>query len=121
MPTQLSLARHLDGLHEAVTAFAAYAGRAGLEAPVPTCPDWVVLDLLAHQGMVHRWATALVRGERPDDDEVAAFETAGRSAEDFAKSWKAPANWPAPPNEQAAANNMKRLVANVQSIMAESK
>jgi hypothetical protein len=69
VPTQLDLARHLDGLHEAVTAFVAYADRAGLEAAVPTCPDWSVLDLVAHQGMVHRWAAALVRGERPSAPE----------------------------------------------------
>jgi uncharacterized protein (TIGR03083 family) len=80
VPTQLDLARHLDGLHEAVTAFVAYADRAGLEAAVPTCPDWSVLDLVAHQGMVHRWAAALVRGERPSDDEVSAYEQAGRSS-----------------------------------------
>ena len=82
MPTQLTLARHLGGVQEAVTAFVAYAGRAGLEAPVPTCPDWTVLDLVAHQGMVHRWAAALVRGERPGDQEVAGHEASGRAAHD---------------------------------------
>jgi uncharacterized protein (TIGR03083 family) len=41
-----------------------------------------VLDLLAHQGMVHRWAAAIVRGERPADDVVAGFEAAGRAAAD---------------------------------------
>lgn len=82
VPTQLKLARHLGGLHDAVTAFVTYAGRAGLDAAVPTCPDWSVLDLVAHQGMVHRWAGALVRTERPSDDEVAAFEQAGRAAAD---------------------------------------
>jgi uncharacterized protein (TIGR03083 family) len=82
VPTQLDLARHLDGLHEAVAAFVAYAGRAGLEAPVPTCPGWSVLDLVSHQGMVHRWAAALVRGERPGDDQVAGYEQGGREAAD---------------------------------------
>jgi len=82
VPTQLTTARHLDGLHEATRAFVVYAGRAGLEAPVPTCPDWTVLDLVAHQGMVHRWAAALVRGERPGDDEVAAYQEEGRAADD---------------------------------------
>jgi uncharacterized protein (TIGR03083 family) len=80
--TQLTTARHLDGLREATRAFVTCAGRAGLEAPVPTCPDWRVLDLVAHQGMVHRWAGALVRGERPGDDEVAGFEASGRAAGD---------------------------------------
>lgn len=34
------------------------AERAGMDAPVPSCPDWKVADLLAHIGMVHRWAAA---------------------------------------------------------------
>jgi glyoxylase-like metal-dependent hydrolase (beta-lactamase superfamily II) len=46
---------------------------------------------------------------------------AGRTAEDFAKAWKAPASWPAPADEQAAAAAAKRAVANAQSIMAETK
>ncbi|HEX5088370.1 MAG TPA: maleylpyruvate isomerase family mycothiol-dependent enzyme [Nocardioides sp.] len=82
MPTHLELSRHLDGFREAATAIVAYAGRAGLDAAVPTCPDWNVLDLVAHQGMVHRWARALVRRETPMDDEVAAFEHAGRTSAD---------------------------------------
>jgi uncharacterized protein (TIGR03083 family) len=32
------------------------AERAGLDAPVPTCPGWTVRDLLVHTGAVHRWA-----------------------------------------------------------------
>ena len=82
MPTQLTTTQHLAGLSEAIRAFVAYADRAGLEAPVPTCPDWTVLDLVAHQGMVHRWAAALVHGERPTDEEVAAHEASGRDSAD---------------------------------------
>lgn len=33
---------------------------AGLDAPVPSCPEWTLRDLLAHIGFVHRWATAYV-------------------------------------------------------------
>ncbi|AYV26317.1 hypothetical protein EES41_06240 [Streptomyces sp. ADI95-16] len=36
------------------------AGRAGTEAPVPTCPQWRVADLLRHTGAVHRWAAGFV-------------------------------------------------------------
>ncbi|QIG45260.1 maleylpyruvate isomerase family mycothiol-dependent enzyme [Nocardioides anomalus] len=82
MPTQLTTAQHLAGLREAASAFTTYADRAGVDAPVPTCPEWTVLDLVAHQGMVHRWAAALVRGRHPDDDEVTGFEAAGRAAAD---------------------------------------
>jgi uncharacterized protein (TIGR03083 family) len=80
VPTQLTTAQHLAGLSEAMRAFVRYADRAGLEAPVPTCPDWTVLDLVAHQGMVHRWAAALLRGERPSDDEVTAYDASGRDS-----------------------------------------
>ena len=54
-------------------------------------------------------------------NDVIAAEKAGRNAEDFAKTWKQPASWPAPANEQAAAGTMKRAVANAQNIMAETK
>ncbi|WP_330341521.1 maleylpyruvate isomerase family mycothiol-dependent enzyme [Streptomyces sp. NBC_00557] len=36
------------------------AEQAGVEAKVPTCPEWQVRDLLRHTGMVHRWAAAFV-------------------------------------------------------------
>ncbi len=42
----------------AAEALAAHAAAAGLDAPVPTCPDWRVANVVAHQGMVHRWTAA---------------------------------------------------------------
>src|SRR5690348_4824386 len=66
----MELHRHLDGFREALDAFAAHATTAGMGAPVPTTPDWDVRRLVAHQGLVHRWATATVVGEEMDDAEV---------------------------------------------------
>lgn len=63
-----------------MVALVRYADRAGLRAPVPTCPDWTVRDLVAHQGMVHRWAAALLRQER--DVEPDAIEAVGRAEPD---------------------------------------
>ncbi|RSS52990.1 maleylpyruvate isomerase family mycothiol-dependent enzyme [Streptomyces sp. WAC07061] len=37
------------------------AERAGMDALVPTCPEWRVADLLRHTGAVHRWAAGFVR------------------------------------------------------------
>ena len=70
MEQPLDLGRHLDGLREAVEAFALHATAAGLDTPVPTTPDWDVRRLVAHQGLVHRWATAIVLGEEIEDDAV---------------------------------------------------
>jgi uncharacterized protein (TIGR03083 family) len=44
------------------------ADTAGDDARVPTCPSWTVRALLAHQAMVHRWATATVRGTDPRNE-----------------------------------------------------
>lgn len=68
MSTTLDGDAHLEGLRAAMVAMVRYADRAGLEASVPTTPDWTVRRLLAHQGMVHRWAAAVVTrsGQTPD-------------------------------------------------------
>ena len=65
MPTELTVAAHLEGLRAALLALVRYADRAGLDAPVPTCPGWVVRDLVAHTGQAHRSTAAMLRGEEP--------------------------------------------------------
>jgi uncharacterized protein (TIGR03083 family) len=75
----MELDQHLDGVRSAVEAFAASAMTAGLDAPVPTTPGWDLRRLVAHQGMVHRWATGHLVGERVDPD---AVETEGLAAGD---------------------------------------
>jgi uncharacterized protein (TIGR03083 family) len=53
--------RCLDQIRFSAGELASRAATAGLEAAVITCPEWSVADLVAHQGMVHRWATARLR------------------------------------------------------------
>jgi hypothetical protein len=47
-------------------------------APVPTCPDWSLRDLVHHVGGVHRWATGFVRGagRQPPDGDLERFVVA---------------------------------------------
>jgi uncharacterized protein (TIGR03083 family) len=80
MPTQLSLDDHLSGLGRSGAALHDAAATAGLSAKVPTCPAWDVTDLVVHQGMVHRWAAANLRGE--GDHDTSASQAAGRAAAD---------------------------------------
>ena len=70
-----------DALGAAATVLRANAAAAGLDAPVPTCPGWTVRDLVAHQGMVHRWATSHLRGT--PDGEPDAIGQAGLAAPDL--------------------------------------
>jgi uncharacterized protein (TIGR03083 family) len=57
----MEVAQHIDAVAVAGEGLADAAGRAGPDAPVPTCPGWVVRDLVQHTGGVHRWATRYVR------------------------------------------------------------
>lgn len=75
----LSFEEYGEGIGEAWTVLREHAHRAGPGAPVPTCPGWTVRDLVAHQGMVHRWVCGVLRGERID---AAAVEEEGRRAVD---------------------------------------
>jgi uncharacterized protein (TIGR03083 family) len=75
----MQLQQHLDGFGEAVSAFAGSAKAAGLDTAVPTTPDWDVRRLVAHQGLIHRWATGHILGQRLDQR---AVEQEGLAAED---------------------------------------
>jgi uncharacterized protein (TIGR03083 family) len=52
-------------------------GAAGPDAPVPSCPDWVVRDLVRHTGGVHRWATGVVSTPRTEVWAVGLDEVVG--------------------------------------------
>lgn len=47
---------YLAAIRSNATALVDASQAAGLDASVPSCPDWTVADLLLHVGRVHRWA-----------------------------------------------------------------
>ena len=81
MPNTLEFADLGEGIGDATAVLRNSATSAGLDAAVPTCPGWTMRDLLTHQGLVHRWATASVLGDpgRPD----AEVEAEAGAAEDL--------------------------------------
>ncbi|MBM6401335.1 maleylpyruvate isomerase family mycothiol-dependent enzyme [Phycicoccus sonneratiae] len=79
----LSTPQHLGGLELAVDRLGAWAEAAGPDAPVPTCPGWTVRELVVHQGAVHRWATAMLRGGDPRAVDIGDFEGEGAAADDL--------------------------------------
>ena len=58
----LTVDEYLPLIAAAAERLATEAIDAGLDAPVPTCPEWTVAELVGHLGEVHRWATAVVAG-----------------------------------------------------------
>jgi uncharacterized protein (TIGR03083 family) len=72
----MDVAALIDNLEHHGRALGDAAEHAGLDAAVPTCPEWDVRTLLGHVGLVHRWAATHVR------DGKAAFND-GSAAPDF--------------------------------------
>ena len=75
----VDFSEYLEALRESLDSFVADARKAGLDAPVPTAPEWDVRQLIAHQGMVHRWATDCMQGKRVDPS---AYEAEGLESDD---------------------------------------
>ncbi|MER5962113.1 maleylpyruvate isomerase family mycothiol-dependent enzyme [Streptomyces sp. NPDC002057] len=71
----MKTSEYIDALERAGHGLAEAAAAAGVDAAVPTCPEWRIRDLLRHTTMVHRWATDLIAearpAYRPADDETA--------------------------------------------------
>jgi uncharacterized protein (TIGR03083 family) len=65
MGTRWRFEQHLNAIVQAAADLAGRARRAGPVADVPSCTRWAVADLVAHQGMVHRWAVSNLRGQGP--------------------------------------------------------
>jgi uncharacterized protein (TIGR03083 family) len=73
----MEIAEHIEVLALEGERTASAAEAAGADAEVPTCPDWVVRDLLHHQGGVFRWAGAYVAGAVTDMKGVDFVTAAG--------------------------------------------
>ncbi|MFE6055890.1 maleylpyruvate isomerase family mycothiol-dependent enzyme [Kitasatospora sp. NPDC056446] len=81
----MEITAHIDALRLEGTRLAEAAARTDLAAPVPTCPEWQLGDLLRHIGYVHRWATAtLSKGLPAPMDEADAQAAVGPMPDDAA-------------------------------------
>jgi len=73
----MEVADHIDALRAEGERMAAAVAGSSPDAAVPTCPEWVVRDLVRHMGGVHRWATGYVAGARTEVWDVDLDEVVG--------------------------------------------
>jgi uncharacterized protein (TIGR03083 family) len=68
----MEIGEHIAALRHNGALMTAVAAELPPDASVPTCPEWNLRQLIRHQGLVHRWATAHLRDARttmlPDDE-----------------------------------------------------
>jgi uncharacterized protein (TIGR03083 family) len=67
----VEVAEHIDALDRESRILADAARACSVDAPIPTCPGWVMRDLLQHIGGVQRWATAHVAQARTEYIDIA--------------------------------------------------
>ena len=67
-------AEYIEALEVEGSRLADTASELDVASPVPTCPGWVLRDLLRHLGGVHRWAGAHLRDRRDSILRVDDFE-----------------------------------------------
>src|SRR4051794_3083264 len=78
----IDTSEYLDGIRANAALFLAAARAAGVDAPVPTCPDWTVADLARHQGRVHRWVSTILETKAQEFVNRKEFEEEARQAAD---------------------------------------
>lgn len=71
----MDVLEYVEQLRQDGERLAEVASTTDLAAPVPTCPDWQLRDLVRHIGGVHRWATGFVlgAGAQPPDGDLERF------------------------------------------------
>ncbi len=88
MTVFLSLDRRLALVTEQSAALQTAAAGADLTAPVPSCPDWTLRELVEHHGDVLRGWAAVVAAADP------TAQPAWMASDDAAKPWEPmPADW----------------------------
>jgi uncharacterized protein (TIGR03083 family) len=80
----MELSQYLDSVRDNARRFIEAARRAGVDAPVPTCPEWTVADLARHQGRVFHWMSALVETKAQQYVDRKPFEEEAERADPLA-------------------------------------
>lgn len=78
----MEISQHISAIRDAGRRLAAAAAQAGPDTAVPSCPGWVVRDLVRHQGGVHRWAAGVVGTPRTEAWNVDLDEVVGTWPDD---------------------------------------
>ncbi len=108
--------QHIDAIRREGDALVQAARTAGVDAPVPACPEWKVADLLSHIGRIHHWVAEIVatrpaaptqpwsKIDPPVGDALIDYEADGvsRMVDELTKAEPGDAVWTWTPNRTMA-------------------
>src|SRR5687768_8208628 len=80
----MELSVYLHGVRDNARQFVEAVRKAGVDAPVPTCPDWTVADLARHQGRVFYWMSAIVETKAQEYIKRTPFEEEAQRSQPLA-------------------------------------
>ena len=89
--TELTLERYGQELVDQTAQFAATARRAAQEAPVPTCPEWTLGQLVEHLGQTQYWVGSIVEDRVSDPSQLPTSVAELPADQDAWTSWLAEA------------------------------
>ena len=75
----MEVREHIAAIAREGQLFATAAGRCEFDAPIPTCPEWVMRDLVQHLGGIHLWAANHVENPHPESEDADLIDLAGGS------------------------------------------
>ncbi|MGH3503089.1 MAG: maleylpyruvate isomerase N-terminal domain-containing protein, partial [Nocardioidaceae bacterium] len=65
-----TLERYGQALVDETVQFAETARRAAVDAPVPTCPEWTLSQLVEHVGQTQYWVASIVEDRVADPSQL---------------------------------------------------
>ena len=86
---ELTMERYGQALVDQTAQFAETARRAAVDAPVPTCPEWTLSQLVEHVGQTQHWVASIVEKRVPDPSQLPTSFAALPADRDAWASWLA--------------------------------
>ena len=86
---ELTLEQYGQALVDQTAQFAETVRRATMDAPVPTCPEWTLSQLVEHVGQTQHWVASIVEDQVSDPSQLSTSVAALPADQDAWASWLA--------------------------------
>ncbi len=107
----MSLPAYIRAIESEGKRFADAAAMSRFDEVIPTCPDWVMRDLVRHLGEIHLWAAANIVAPKPHWLHVSQLSDLQRYWPDLAARW---------PSDEELIAWYRATLANLVAVLASA-